>query len=71
MLRQASIKTDNPLMDFSDSSWQDCPENAELQESIFYFIKLGRFTMVHMFQYQFLNQVQKVSTIQHALWEWI
>ena len=23
LLRQASIKTDNRLMDFSDSSWQD------------------------------------------------
>ena len=25
LLRQASIKTNNHLMDFSDSSWQDCP----------------------------------------------
>ena len=25
LLRQASINTDNQLMDFSDSSWQDCP----------------------------------------------
>ena len=23
--RQASIKTENQLMAFSDSSWQDCP----------------------------------------------
>ena len=25
LLRQASIKTENHFMDFSDSSWQDCP----------------------------------------------
>ena len=25
ILRQASIKTENHLMDFSDSSWQDFP----------------------------------------------
>ena len=28
LLRQASIKTENPLMDFSDSSWKDCPDNV-------------------------------------------
>ena len=26
LLGQASIKTENNLMDFSDSSWQDCPD---------------------------------------------
>ena len=26
LLRQASIKTENHLMDFSDSSWQDFPD---------------------------------------------
>ena len=28
LLRQASIKTDNKLTSFSDSSWQYCPENV-------------------------------------------
>ena len=28
LLRQASIKTENQLMDFSDSSWQDCPDTG-------------------------------------------
>ena len=28
MLRQANIKTENHLMDFSDSSWQDCPDTG-------------------------------------------
>ena len=27
-LRQASIKTENHLMDFSGSSWQDCPDTG-------------------------------------------
>ena len=26
LLRQASLKTEIQLMDFSDSSWQDCPD---------------------------------------------
>ena len=28
ILRQADIKTKNHLMDFSDSSWQDCPDTG-------------------------------------------
>ena len=28
LLRQASIKTENHLMDFSDSSWQDFQETV-------------------------------------------
>ena len=28
LLRQSNIKTKNPLMDFSDSSWQDCPDTG-------------------------------------------
>ena len=28
LLRQSNIKTNNQLMDFSDSSWQDCPETG-------------------------------------------
>ena len=28
LLRQASIKTDKHLMDFSDYSWQDCPDTG-------------------------------------------
>ena len=30
LLRQAIIKTDNHLMDFSDSSWQDCPDTDRI-----------------------------------------
>ena len=28
LLRQAYIKTNNHLMDFSGSSWQDCPDTG-------------------------------------------
>ena len=28
LLIQANIKTNNKLMDFSDSSWQDCPDTG-------------------------------------------
>ena len=44
---------------------------SELYEHTLYFIKVGPFTMAHIFQYQFLNQVQKVNTMQHTLQEWI
>ena len=43
----------------------------EVQEHILFSIKLGQLTMVHMFQDQLLNPVQKVSTMQHALQEWL
>ena len=37
-LRQPSIKTENQLMDFSDSSWKYCPDNGRSKRSdiIFY-----------------------------------
>ena len=44
---------------------------AEVQEHTLYFIKVGQLTMAQMFQDQLLNKVQKVSTMQHALQEWI
>ena len=28
LLRQSNIKTKNHLMNFSDSSWQDCPDTG-------------------------------------------
>ena len=30
LLRQPSIKTENHLMAFSDSIWQDCPDNGRI-----------------------------------------
>ena len=43
----------------------------EVQEHILFSIKVGQLTTEHMFQDLLLNPVQKVSTIQHALQEWI
>ena len=39
----------------------------EVQEHIIFSIKVDQLTMVHMFQDQLHNPVQKVSTMQHAL----
>ena len=44
---------------------------AEVQEHKLYFIKVGQLTMAHMFQDQLINQVQKVSKMQHVLQEWL
>ena len=33
LLRQAIINTKNQLMDFSDSSWQDCPDTGRSTRS--------------------------------------
>ena len=67
LLRQSSIKTENHFMYFSDSSWQDFQTLAEVQEHTSHFIKVGKLTMAHMFQYQLMNQVQKMGTMQQAL----
>ena len=40
---------------------------SEVQENISSFIKVVQFTMSHMLQYQLLNKVHKVSTMQHLL----
>ena len=69
LLRQANIKTENQLMDLYYSSCQNIQTLAEVQEHILYLIKVGQLTMSHMLQDQLLDQVQKVSTIQHALQE--
>ena len=70
LLRQANIKTKNHLMNFSDSSWQDFPDNGRSTGAYIIFYKGGKLTMVHMFQDQLLNTVQKVSTMQHAPQKW-
>ena len=69
LLRQSSIKTENQLMAFYDSSWQDCPDTRRSTGAYIISIKVGQLTMSHMFQYQLLNSVQKLSTMQHALQE--
>ena len=71
LLRQSSIKTENHLMDFSFSSWKDCPDTGRSIGAYTIFINMGQLNMVHMFQDQLLNQVQKVRIMQHALQEWL
>ena len=68
---QASIKTENQLMNFSASSWKGFPETGRSTVVYIIFIKMRQLTMSHMFQYQFLNQVQKLSTMNHELQEWL
>ena len=41
LLRQAIIKTDNPLMAFSDSSWQDCTDNVRSKGAYIIFYQCG------------------------------
>ena len=71
LLRQASIKTENHLMDFLIIVVNIVQTLAEVQEHTLYFIKVGQLTMTHMFQYQLLNKAQKLSTMQHSLQEWL
>ena len=40
--RQASIKTDNKLMYFSDSSWQDCPDTGGSKGAYIIFYQGGK-----------------------------
>ena len=40
-MRQANIKTENQLMDFSDSSWQDCPYTGRSTGSYIKFYQGG------------------------------
>ena len=55
LLREASIKTENHFVDFSDCSWQDCPDTGRIIGAYIIFIKLGQLTISHMFQYQLLK----------------
>ena len=41
LLRQANIKTKNHLMDFSDSSWQYCPDTGRITGSYIIFYQGG------------------------------
>ena len=41
LLIRASIKTENQLMAFSDSSWQDCPDNCRSKVAYLIFYQSG------------------------------
>ena len=69
--RQDSIKTENQFKAFSDSSWQEFPDTGRSTGEYIIFYQGGKLTIAHIFQDQFLNQLQKVSTMQNELQEWI
>ena len=71
LLRKAIINTENQLMSFYDFSSNIFQTLAEVQEHILCFIKVFQWTMEHMFQDQFLNKLQKVSTSKNVLQVWI
>ena len=71
MLRQASNKTENRLMAFTDYCLQYFQTLVEVQDHTLSFIKVRKFTMAHLLQDQLLNKVQKVSTMQNAMQEWL
>ena len=71
LLRQAIIKNENQLIDFSDSSWRYFPDTGRSIGSYIIFIKVGQLTMAKMLQEHLLNKVWKASTIHHALQEWL
>ena len=41
LLRQANIKTKKHLMDFYDSSWQDCPDTGRSTGAYIMFYQVG------------------------------
>ena len=41
LLRQSNIKTKNHLMDFSDASWQDCPDTGRITGAYIIFYQGG------------------------------
>ena len=67
LLIQASINNYNQLMVLSNSSWKYFPDTGRGTGAYIIFIKVVQLTMSNMLQDQFINQVQKVSTMQNAL----
>ena len=57
LLRKASIKNDNHLINFLILVGKVVQTLDEVQEHTLSFIKVGQFTMAHMLQDHFLNQV--------------
>ena len=66
LLRQTSIKTENHLMAFLILVSKIVQTLAEVHKHTLSFIKVCQLNMAHIFQDQLLNQLQKVSTMQHA-----
>ena len=68
ILRQSNLKTKNHLMPFLILVVRIFQTLEEVQEHILFSIKVDQLAMVHMFQDQLHNPVQKVSTVHAALY---
>ena len=71
ILRQSNLKTKNHMMSFLILVVRIFQTLEEVQEHILFSINVGQLTMAHMLQDQLHNPVQKLSTMQHALQEWL
>ena len=71
ILRQANINTNNSLMAFSDSSCQDCPDTGRSTGAYIIFYQGGPTDHGTHVPGTVANPVQKVSTMQNALQEWL
>ena len=67
LLRKASTKNESKLIAFSDSSRKDCPDTG--RSTVAYIISYQGGTIEHGTHVPVINQVHKVSTIQHVLHE--
>ena len=66
---QASNKNENQLMEFSDYSWKYCPDTSRSTVSYIIIYQGGTIDHgTHVPRY-LINQVTKVSTMQHLLKE--
>ena len=67
ILRQANIKTKNPLMAFSDSSWKDCPNTGRSTGAYIIFYQGGTIDHGTHVPVPVAQSSAEVSTMQHAL----
>ena len=71
LLRQANIKTKNNLMDFSDSSWQYFPYTGRRTVAYIIFSQGGPIDHGTHVPVPVSQSSAEVSTMQHALQEWL
>ena len=71
LLRQANINPKNHLMAFSHYSWQDCPDTGRSTGAYIIFYQVGPIDHVTHVTGPVAQSSEKVSTMQHALQEWL
>ena len=65
--RQSNIKTENHLMDFSDSSWQDCPDTGRSTGAYNIFYQGGPIDHGTHVPGPVVKSSAEVSIMQHVL----